>query len=254
MRALHFAELTSNQVGELASAARTPVLLLPVGAVEPHGPHAPLGTDGILAATHCERVAAALADDPDVRALVLPPLAYGVTRYAAGFPGAVHVAEDTLRALVVDVCTSLATDGLTRIAIVNHHFEPEHVGVLRSAVETLRESGLHAELLDLTRRRTAERLTEEFRRGSCHAGQYETSLVLASRPELVHPEIARNLPALEVAMPAAIAAGKHSFRDMGMHQSYCGAPAQATAAEGRQTWSVLCDLLIEMVRELAAPR
>jgi creatinine amidohydrolase len=249
---IHFAELTSDEVGELPSAERTPVLLLPVGAVEPHGPHAPLNTDGMLAITHCLRVAAVLVDDPDVRVLMLPPLAYGVTRYAEGFPGAVSVSEATLHALVVDICTSLAADGLTRIAIVNHHFEPEHVAVLRNATQSLRENGLRTELLDLTRRHNAERLTDEFQRGSCHAGQYETSLMLASRPDLIHADIAANLPELEITMPTAIADGQTSFRAMGMHQAYCGAPGQATAAEGEQTWAALCELLTDLIRELAA--
>jgi creatinine amidohydrolase len=248
---IHFAELTSDEVGELSTAAHHTVLLLPVGAVEPHGPHAPLNTDGILATTHCERVAAEFVGNPDVRVLVLPPLAYGVTRYATGFPGAVSVSEETLNAFVIDVCTSLAADGFSRIAIVNHHFEPEHVAVLRTAAEVLRGNGLRCELLDLTRRRNAERLTDEFKRGSCHAGQYETSLVLACRPELVRADIATVLPELEIAMPLAIADGQTSFRAMGMDQSYCGSPAKASGVEGNQTWSVLCELLTELVRELA---
>ncbi len=246
-----FADLTSDQVAALRIDDRTPVLLLPVGAIEPHGPHAPLATDMILAEAHCHRTARALADDPDVRALVLPPLNYGVTRYASDFPGAVSVSESTLRALVIDVCRSLAADGLQRIAIVNHHFEPEHVAVLRGTVDSLQADGVQVALLDLTRRRNAARLTDEFQRGSCHAGRYETSMVLAQRPELVLADVAKTLPAFEVDMPAAMQAGQTDFVAMGMEHAYCGAPAEATAAEGDATYAVLVEMLTELVRELA---
>src|SRR5439155_542947 len=84
------------------------VLLWPVGSTEPHGPHSPLATDPIISVGIAERVARRLADDPELRALILPTLAYAVTRYTAGFAGAIHVEEATLEAMVVDVCRSPA--------------------------------------------------------------------------------------------------------------------------------------------------
>jgi creatinine amidohydrolase len=245
-----FADLSAEQVTKLLADARTPVMLLPVGAVEAHGPHAPLATDTILAEAHCDRTAVALADDEELRALVLPPIPFGVTRYAADFPGTVGIAEATLRALLLDLGRSLAAAGFSHLVVVNHHFEPEHVGVLRVAVDSLAAEGVRAVLLDLTRRRNAERLTEEFRRGSCHAGCYETSLVLAERPELVAAERAQALPEVPVDMPAAMAAGKADFRAMGMDRAYCGAPAEATATEGEATYATLVALLVEQMRAL----
>jgi creatinine amidohydrolase len=211
------------------------VALLPLGATEPHGPHAPLGTDTLISVGICERAAVRL--DGELAVLVLPELPYGVTRYAAAFPGGVSIEEDTLRALVTEVCR-----GFERAILVNSHFEPEQV-------RTLRETGLP--LLDLTRRANAERLTEEFREGSCHAGRYETSLVLADRPELVHEERMRALPAKPVAMPAAIAAGQTDFLAMGMEEAYCGSPAESTAEEGEDTYETLTELLVELIREVA---
>ena len=60
---IHFADLTSPRARALLDAGPAPVLLLPVGAVEPHGPHAPLGTDSIISTAICERAALALAGD-----------------------------------------------------------------------------------------------------------------------------------------------------------------------------------------------
>lgn len=241
-----FADLTSAQVAELLTGPRKPVLLLPVGAIEPHGPHAPLATDVIVSAGMCARAAARLADDPDVRVLVLPALNYGVTRFSAAFPGAVSLSEDTLRGLVVDVCGSLTAQGFARIVVVNNHFEPAHVATLRTATA---EAGVS--YLDLVRRRHAARLTEEFRSGSCHAGQYETSLVLADHPSLVDTGAMAALPPVPVNMPAEMAAGKGDFVAMGMDNAYCGSPADATAEEGRSTFDTLTDLLVEAIREVA---
>jgi creatinine amidohydrolase len=175
-----------------------------------------------------------------------------VTRYAAAFTGAVSVGEHTLHALVVDVGSSLAQQGFRHMVVVNNHFEPEHVATVRRAVATLTErTGAHVGYLDLLRRRNAERLTEEFRAASCHAGQYETSLVLADRPDLVDAPRMRELPELHVDMAEAIAAGRRDFLAMGMTQAYCGSPAGATAAEGHTTFDILTDLLVELIREVS---
>jgi creatinine amidohydrolase len=235
---MRLVDLTSPQLQALR--ARRPVALWPVGAVEPHGPHAPLGTDTLISVGMCERAAQRLADVPVV---VLPPLPFGVTRYAAAFAGAVGVSEATLRAVVLDVARALTEQGFRRLVIVNNHFEPEQVATLRAAAG---QAG--ASYLDLVRRRNAARLTEEFRRGSCHGGRYETSLVLADAPELVDRETMATLPALEVEMPAEMAAGHTDFLAMGMEHAYCGAPAEATAEEGRDTFETLTEMLVEFVR------
>ena len=245
---IDFTELTTLEAAALLCAERVPVLLLPVGTVEPHGPHAPLGTDVLLANEVCERTARALIRDAAVRALVLPAVPYGVTRYAAAFRGAVSVSADTLTGFVAGVCRSLKDGGFERIVIVNCHFEPEHVLALR-AVETQLGDGVR--LFDLTRRALASRLTDEFRRGSCHAGSYETSLVLSARPELIDVEAAAGLPALEVDMPAEMQSGRTDFIAMGMDRAYCGAPAEASAAEGDETYAVLVQMLTEFIREPA---
>ena len=211
------------------------VHVLPLGATEPHGPHAPLSTDTLISVGICRRAAERLRGELDV--LVLPPLPYGVTRYGDAFPGAVGISEATLAAVIADL-----SQQLKRLVLVNSHFEPEQV-------ETVRATGVP--LLDLTRRANAERLTDEFRSGSCHAGRYETSLVLADRPELVDRGRMATLEAKIVDMPAAIAQGRTDFLAMGMDEAYCGSPAEATAGEGEQTFDTLAEMLAELIREVS---
>jgi creatinine amidohydrolase len=145
---------------------------------------------------------------------------------------------------VLDVAASLAAHGFRRLVIVNNHFEPEQVATLRAAAA---EAG--ALYLDLLCHGNVQRLPDEFRRGSCHAGRYETSLVLADAPQLVDREAMAELPAVEVDMPAAIAAGRTDFLAMGMERAYCGAPAEASVEEGRATFGTLTEILVELVRE-----
>jgi creatinine amidohydrolase len=238
---MRLAELTSAGLEQLRE--RRPVALWPVGAVEPHGPHAPLGTDTLISVGMCERAAERLSDLP---AVVLPALPLGVTRYGAAFAGAIGISEATLRAVVLDVAAAVREQGFRRLVIVNNHFEPEQVATLRAAAA---ETG--ALYLDLVRRRNAQRLGDEFSRGSCHAGRYETSLVLADAPQLVDRDGMAELPALAIDMPAAIGAGRTDFVAMGMERAYCGAPAEASAEEGRARFETLADLLVELVREQA---
>jgi creatinine amidohydrolase len=225
-------------LGELAypDVPEGAVHLLPIGATEPHGPHAPLSTDTLISVGICVRAAERL--EGEIPVLVLPALPYGVTRYGSAFPGVVSISEKTLRALLAEIAESVGP-----LVLVNSHFEPEQV-------ETLRSTGLP--LLDLTRRANAERLTDEFRSGSCHAGRYETSLVLADQPELVHANRMQALEERYVDMPAAIRGGQTDFLAMGMDQAYCGAPAEASAQEGRETYETLTDMLVELIREVAA--
>ena len=227
-------------LGELAYPAlegrEGAVHLLPLGATEPHGPHAPLATDTLISAGICRRAAERLRGEVDV--LVLPEVSYGVTRYGSDFPGGVSIGEETLRSLVTDICS-----GLERVVLVNSHLEPEQVWTLRE---------LALPLLDVTRRANAERLTDEFRSGAGHAGRYETSLVLADRPDLVDQARMGTLEANMVDMPKAIRSGKTSFVAMGMDQAYAGAPADATAEEGERTFETLAEMLVELIREVAA--
>ena len=92
-----------------------------------------------------------------------------------------------------------------------------------------------------------ERL-EEFKRGACHAGSYETSLVLAERPELVRDARAA-LPPRAIDLAAAMRAGVATFVEAGADQAYFGDPAAATVEEGEWSYARLVDMVVTVIRE-----
>ncbi|HZJ70059.1 MAG TPA: creatininase family protein [Planctomycetota bacterium] len=224
--------------------------ILPVGSTEAHGPHLPLDTDVTIALGMARRAAAALTHKGRA-CVVLPPLAYAVTDFAAPFAGTLSLPAATATALVRDVLLAAAARGFRPVALANAHLEPAHVATLRAAVEAAAASpasrGAPFVFPDVTRRRLAERLTEEFRSGACHAGQYEGSLVLADDPGSVDETVRRALPPVEISLVDAIAAGKSDFVQAGGRQAYFGRPAAASAEEGRASFETLAALLVEAI-------
>ena len=222
------------------------VCILPVGAIEAHGPHLPLTTDGIIAAAMVEDAAARLAER-DLLPLLLPAFEYTTARFAAAFSGTLSVGAETVTAAIVDAGRSLAFHGFRTLALANAHLDPAHLASLHAAVSRLLEEDVLAVFPDLTRRPWALRLGEEFRSGACHAGRFETSVVLAARPELVREEARRALAANPASLSVAIREGKQTFEAAGGPQAYFGDPAAATSDEGRATIAALGGILAEAV-------
>jgi creatinine amidohydrolase len=225
------------------------VAILPVGAIEAHGPHLPLETDVIIAQAMARSGAARLTNR-GLRALVLPPLSYTAAAFAHGFAGTVSLRPETVAATVVDIGRSLAWHGFGVLAIANAHLDPGHLASIEAAVNTIRrELGLIVAFPNLSAKPWTLRLSDEFKSGACHAGQFESSIVLAERPELVRENTRTTLPPNPTSLSRAIREGKLSFEEAGGPRAYFGFPAQASAEEGRSTIEVLGEILEQAVQE-----
>lgn len=249
---LELANLTYEDTrAVLASGA---VALLPVGSTEAHGPHLPLATDVILARQGALR-AARLLTQKGRGALVLPAIAYAVTDFAADFPGTLTIGLDTARALVRDVIVSAVRTGFRGVVVCNAHLEPGNLQALREAVAAAEEAGAPARFPDVTRKPHALRLGEEFKSGACHAGSYETSLVLAAEPFLVKADLAATLLPNPISLSKAIREGKTSFVQAGGLHAYFGAPSEASALEGERLYAEMADIFASAAVEFfdAAP-
>ena len=169
--------MTSEEFAALAGT--DPVVLLPVGALEEHGRHLPLGADLIQPLHVLEEVARRTG------AFLAPPIPYGVCTTTRPYPGTVSVSVDSLKGFVRDVLDDLVRNGVRRVMIVSGHAGREHMMALRAAAQESvdRGTGLKATVLsDYDIIYASKGLLPE---GDGHAGAGETSRILTARPDLV---------------------------------------------------------------------
>lgn len=242
--ARRLAELTYEEVAALVGGPARAAALVPVGSVEPHGPHLPLDTDTTISETCAVRAAERL-EGVGIAAVVAPSVPYGVTEYARGFAGAIGVPAEALTGMLRAIARQLLDCGFAHVCFVNNHLEPAHDAAVRAAIAGLPE-GAGSVACPLTRR-WGRTLSDEFKRGDCHAGRYETSLVLAAGRSV--REGFAELPKVGLSLADAIKAGKSGFVEIGMDRAYTGAPAEATREEGEDLYDRLATMVVTEVTE-----
>lgn len=162
-------------------------ILIPVGSVEQHAKHLPLGTDSIVAMKVAEAVAEKL------HLLVSPPLWLGWAPHHMAFPGTITLRPETLADLLYDVCKSLIYHGFEQIFIINGHREANLPPLKIAATKLRNETGAYISVLDPFY--IASDIAKEIRRsepgGVGHAAEMETSHMLYLCPELCDMNEAR---------------------------------------------------------------
>jgi creatinine amidohydrolase len=237
---------TTDSLRALAAGKRAIVALVPVGSTEPHGPHLGLGTDVVISAAACVRATELLERKGPLAGVIAPAISYGVTECAAGFPGAVSIPAAVLTAYLAAVCDGLLAQGIRHVCLVNNHLEPAHDAAIR-AVLAGRERKVSV-ACPLTKK-WARTLSEEFKSGACHAGQYETSIVMAAAPELVDEAARQALPAVPISLSKQLAAGVTTFAAMGLDRAYAGDPKAASVEEGERLILKLAEMVVGEIRE-----
>lgn len=222
------------------------VALVPIGSTEPHGPHLGLGTDVIISAAACVKACEMFARKGPLAAVVAPAVSYGVTDCAAGFAGAVSIPAPVLTAYLAAICDGLLAQGLRHVCLVNNHLEPAHDAAVRAVLDGRDKKVSVA--CPLTKK-WARTLDAEFKSGACHAGLYETSIVMAAAPEMVDEAMRSVLPPVPISLSQKLSAGIDTFTQMGMELAYAGDPASATVEEGERMIQRLADMVVGEVRE-----
>jgi creatinine amidohydrolase len=237
---------TTASLAALLAGKRAVVALVPVGSTEPHGPHLGLGTDVVISAAACVKAVELFERRGPLAAVIAPAISYGVTECAAGFPGAVSVPAAVLTAYVAAACDGLLAQGVRHVCLVNNHLEPAHDAAIRAAAAG--RAGKVSVACPLARR-WARTLSAEFKRGECHAGQYETSIVMAAAPELVDEAVRQTLDPVPISLSDQLAAGATTFAEMGLALAYAGDPRAATVEEGERLIQRLAEMVVGEVRE-----
>lgn len=173
--------LTTEDVRELDKERAAVVVV--VGAIEQHGPHLPTATDLALGVSMLTLAIERL--DPSVQLWVLPPLAYGRSVEHEAFAGTVTLSQETLAAVIHDIASSVARSGFRRLILFNSH--GGNVSVLETvARDARRRTGLMVFPFSMFRiGLTYPPLSEVEAQWGTHAGEWETSMMLALTPELV---------------------------------------------------------------------
>jgi creatinine amidohydrolase len=215
-----------------------PLVIVPVGALEAHGPHLPLGADQIQA----EATALALAERVD--GLVAPTIAYGSAPGARRFPGTVSLTIAQLESHVAGVLGELARSGVRRLLVLSGHAERGHMAALREAGDEAARDHPGARVVVLSDYDFVYELRgKESPANDGHAGLLETSRVLALAPHVVGSE----RPVVEYRHSPFVP-GSPSPEDW--PESVIGDTRPASIELGARVQAYVLDRLVETVRAL----
>jgi creatinine amidohydrolase len=171
----YFSDLTQPEIA--AQLKKSPLVILPCGSVEQHGPHLPTGTDTFAATV----ISHAVAERMD--GLVLPATPFGVTPMHMPFEGTITLSPDTYMRVTTETCVSTARHGAKYLLILNWH--EGNIPSLAITAESLhRDHGMTVVTVQACY--VAEELYGHSCNGLTHGGEIEALAVLAMRPELVH--------------------------------------------------------------------
>jgi mycofactocin system creatininase family protein len=215
-----------------------PVVLIPLGSTEQHGPHLPIDTDTRIAVAICEQAAAALAGSPTLPAVrVAPAVAYGASGEHQGFAGTLSIGQDALERVVVELARSAGADYPLVVVINGHGGNAEPLARARATLEHERRPVVV----------WSPRLVD----GDSHAGRTETSVLLALAPEVV--QLGRAEPGVTTPLPELLADLRAGGLVAVSPNGVLGDPTGATAEEGRAILDAWVADLAATITDALAP-
>lgn len=245
MKTVKLMEMTRE---EIRAAAATGTVVLPVAAVEQHGPHLPVGVDTYIT-EYIAVEAAALASREDVPVYVAPIQAYGSSHHHRPFAGVLSLSSDTLVRVLKDVGRSLIASGFRRIFILNGHGgNSDIIGLVAQDLAVEHDVTMGAASYWTLAREPLQSLMSE--KGipwvPGHAGGFETALIRALRGELVDEGAVPTQATVAAPRSGPLAkAAVHRHRAIANIDGYTDVPARGDKALGEAALKVL-------VREVAA--
>ncbi|MGA0342224.1 MAG: creatininase family protein [bacterium] len=237
---IYWEQLRSPQLKSLADV--NAIVVVPVGSIEQHGPHLPVKVDALLATEVARRAALKVQTHQPI--LVTPTVWCGLAEHHMDFCGTLTLDFETFHALLRNLCRSIRHHGFRRIFLLNGH--GGNIAALNVICsELVREleglrvvSGTYWTLPEV-----AEKFAEilEVQQNVRHAGEAETSMMLALEPELVDQSILNQADGTpEIPFYGSGVSRWVSFKEVSAN-GVIGSPSVATAAKG--------ELLLEVASE-----
>jgi creatinine amidohydrolase len=225
-----------------ALGRQTQTVILPLGSLEEHGPHLPLGTDTFHALEVARRVA---AHRPVV---VAPPLFYGMCRSTSEHPGTVSISGDALRAMLLALGREFCRQGWRNLVFISGHAGGTHISAIVEAGERLLAELPEVRvavvnLLEVLREVWRDRPDLVQTPGDSHAGEVETAIMMAAYPDLVRGTAPEEWPRFPKYV---LVRDKRRYWPGGVW----GNPGPATAAQGEAILLAETDRLSKIISEL----
>jgi creatinine amidohydrolase len=221
------------------AARKGTVIIFPLGSIEEHGEHLPLGTDCIQPEYIAEEVA------KETGCLIAPPFRYGICNATRNFPGTLTIKFDTLYRVATDVLSELVRSGFYKIIVMSGHAGNSHMVALRlAAQEIVNQNESKVRIMVLSDFDFAEEVEGQYAApGDGHAGTLETSRIMAIKPELVKckGKLEKwHMPRFEVL----------AHPELAFPGGTNGDPAAATSEKGHKINQYIVEQVVKLVREL----
>jgi creatinine amidohydrolase len=236
---MYWERLTTRRFGELVGRVTT--ALLPTGTVEAHGLHCPLGTDNLAPEEFCRRLEARYPD----RVLVAPTIPYGHSWELEEWPGTLSIPAAAFRSYVAEVGKAMVRWGIRDLVIINGH--GGNTGALTEAAEEIADAGARVTLTNWWIDFASDILTVTAGQG--HAGEDETSVMLAVAEDLVEMEHAVFNPYRPRYRVKDQAARKTTLR-----HAVTGDGRSGTREKGERILALVTDRLDQLLQDLWADR
>jgi creatinine amidohydrolase len=244
MTALHLDRLTWAEVkSEIENGRHT--VIVPFGSTEQHGRHMPLGTDAVIG----DEFGWALADRLD--AFLAPTVRFGCSEHHLSFAGTISLEEETFKRVVSDVVVSLSRHGFRRIVLLPTHggnFKPLAEAFVKlkpvENVKVIAFTDLEGLVKAAFESSSASGVTPA--QSGAHSGEWETSLMLALRPDQVKMNQAAAGFVGELSeIMATVFDGIQNLDENGV----LGDPRPATAAAGKKYFEEIVEFFYQWVRD-----
>ncbi|PMP69191.1 MAG: creatininase [Thermodesulfobacterium geofontis] len=229
--------LTSKEFEKLKKETKT--VIIPIGSIEAHGPHLPLATDLYTIYEICKLVA------QKIKVLVAPPLYYGLCRSTKPLAGTISIKGEILKTLLLNIISEFYRQGFRNFFILSGHAGGTHKAYLIDTAETFIEMHDDAKFFVADIYQLLKPVLEELKifENDSHAGEWETSLILYFKPELVKEgafEDYPNFPKFRVV------ADKKKYWSSGIW----GNPLKASKEKGKFLANKLVEILVKEIKDL----
>jgi creatinine amidohydrolase len=241
------ADMTYVQIEE-ASKGKA-IILLPVGVIEEHGPHLPLGVD-VYGSYLIAKMVRADLEKKGIRSLIAPPFYWGMNNATASFAGSFTVREETMVGLLWDIMASLKRWGFEKVFVLNHHYDRDHSRILNVAILKSRldigirvywliddfiatSLGFRGREPHLLIFKAPPKPPSQFL--EIHADRYETSFMMHYFPDLVGWDCVKSLKSSDVTAQA-FKVWRQGWEDARKvtPQGFVGDPTLASPEEGKK--------------------